>query len=90
MNTIGWTDKFESGDYEICIDAKGGYGCFEHIFEGEEGGAGGLWFEGCELIDYDGVFALPKSVANGLRDKDFIVDWTCVAGETDPEGETND
>tara|TARA_R110000796_G_scaffold12284_3_gene40716 strand:+ start:812 stop:1120 length:309 start_codon:yes stop_codon:yes gene_type:complete len=36
---------------------------FEHTELGEEGGAGGLWFEGKELVDYDGnIEELPKAV----------------------------
>lgn len=47
-------------------------GYFEHETEGDNC-AGELWFEGKELIDYDGVFALPKEVVTALREYGWIV-----------------
>ena len=36
---------------------------FEHRYLGDEGGSGGLWFDGDEeLTDWDGVFMLPQDV----------------------------
>lgn len=48
-------------------------GYFEHEEYGDEYG-GGLWFEGKNLVDYDGVFELPKEVIQALRDTGFYVD----------------
>ena len=48
-------------------------GYFEHNELGDSCG-GGLWFEGLELIDYDGVYCLPKEVIQALRDMGFYVD----------------
>lgn len=48
-------------------------GYFEHEEYGDEYG-GGLWFEGKNLVDYDGVFELPKEVIQALRDLGFYVD----------------
>ncbi len=53
------TDNFE---INLCED---NYGYFEHNELGDECG-GGLWFEGDELVDYDGVFELPKEVREAL------------------------
>lgn len=50
-------------------------GCFE-IYdietEGEEWYAeGGLWFNGKDLTDYDGVFALPKCIEDKLTEMGY-------------------
>ena len=47
-------------------------GYFEHNELGDNCG-GGLWFEGLELIDYDGVYCLPKEVIQALRNTGFYV-----------------
>lgn len=39
------------------------YGYWERR-DGTEGG--GLWFDGLELTDYDGAFALPRAVCDAL------------------------
>lgn len=51
--------KLEKGNWVIEIGPKGEYGYFENTVHG---GGGGLWFEGRELVDYDGVAELPKTV----------------------------
>ena len=51
--------------YTIQIDTKEQYGYFEHNELGDEK-AGGLWFDGLRLSDYDGVFELPKQVHAAL------------------------
>ena len=38
---------------------------FEHNELGDEY-AGGLWFKGKNLVDYDGVYALPKEIQQWL------------------------
>ena len=48
-------------------------GYFEHNELGDNRG-GGLWFDGLSLIDYDGVYCLPKEVIQALRDTGFYVD----------------
>ena len=47
-------------------------GYFEHNELGDNY-AGELLFDGLSLIDYDGVFELPKEVIQILRDMDFYV-----------------
>ena len=54
------------------------YMLFEHNELGDECG-GGLWFSGKELIDYDGVWMLPKEVyklliANGYSTEELGID----------------
>jgi len=36
---------------------------------------GGLWFEGNELTDYDGVFELPVQLLDFLESKGYNVDY---------------
>jgi hypothetical protein len=50
-------------------------GSFE-MYDDETGGdewyaEGGLWFVGKELVDYDGVFALPQCICDFLREHGF-------------------
>lgn len=47
-------------------------GYFEHNELGDNC-AGELLFDGLRLIDYDGVFELPKEVIQALRDTGFYV-----------------
>lgn len=47
-------------------------GYFEHNEIGDEC-AGELLFDGLRLIDYDGVFELPKEVIQALRGMSFYV-----------------
>lgn len=63
----------ESPKYTVVTFNKGARGYFEHNSLGEDA-AGGLWFEGKELIDYDGMTYLPKEVILTLRKAGFIVD----------------
>ena len=34
---------------------------------------GGLWFEGMELVDYDGCFELPEEVAAAIKELGYKV-----------------
>jgi hypothetical protein len=60
-----YTQVLDSGKFTIRISPSTNYGYFEHTIMGEDCG-GGLWFDGNELTDYDGVFELPKTVAQVL------------------------
>jgi hypothetical protein len=66
-----YTEKMESGAWIIEISPTTSYGYFENS---KTGSGGGLWFEGDELVDYDGVMALPALVASALRGAGYIVD----------------
>ncbi len=72
-----FSNTFNSGKYEIGVDDQALYGYFEHEDYGDNSG-GGLWFERTEdgriqLTDYDGTFALPKDVCDGLRLNSYVV-----------------
>lgn len=56
---------------EVGIDPVAGYGYWERK-DGSEGG--GLWFEGKELIDYDGHYCLPAKVEQALRVAGYNLD----------------
>jgi hypothetical protein len=55
------------------VEVKGDRGYFEHNYHGDEV-AGGLWFDGKTLIDYDGTIQLPHEVIGALRQGGYIVD----------------
>lgn len=57
--TIGIDDADGSGWFELYDEETGG---------DEWYGSGGLWFDGKELTDYDGVFALPGCVIDKLKE----------------------
>ena len=63
--THQYTQDLSTGKFEIKVSPTTNYGYFEHNEHGEDCG-GGLWFVGKELTDYDGVFELPKTVADAL------------------------
>ena len=69
--------KATVGKWLVEVDTEAKYGYFENQ---NSGGGGGLWFElqddtkELELVDYDGVFELPKDVAKALRDMEINVE----------------
>lgn len=69
MSNVAETKNFTLYNFE---DPE--YYYFEHNELGDECG-GGLWFEGRELIDYDGVYALPREVVSMLKDLGFDVSY---------------
>jgi hypothetical protein len=74
MLNYNFDTDVSSANYEIKIDTEAEYGYFEHNTHGDEI-AGGLWFEGLELIDYDGVFELPYEVIESLKLHDIDVTY---------------
>lgn len=58
-----FTESLEKGNWMVEISPTTQYGYFENV---KTGSGGGLWFEGRELVDYDGVFELPKDVVDML------------------------
>jgi hypothetical protein len=53
-----------------------GTGFFEwEIAELDEYVEGGLWFENRELVDYDGVFDLPKQLVDYLQKNGYDMDY---------------
>jgi hypothetical protein len=64
--SYNFTLKTHVGKFEVQIDPVARYGYFEHEELGDEYG-GGLWFDtDKELLDYDGVYDLPKSVKTAI------------------------
>ena len=65
---------------EVTVGIKDdGYGWFE-FYDIESGGEewyaeGGLWFDGKELTDYDGVFSLPSFVSEKLKEWGYDVSY---------------
>ena len=71
-----WGTDPERGTVGVDTAARCGY--FERK-DGSEGG--GLWFERLadgtlELVDYDGMACLPRSVVEALRGAGFVLDET--------------
>lgn len=58
-------------------------GYFEHDDYGE---GGGLWFEDVDestfLVDYDGVFELPREVCEAIEHMGYYVEDICWPDET--------
>jgi len=68
--------KDVESEITVTIDEETGVGGFEwNIDELEITEGGGLWFEGKELVDYDGVFELPKQLVNFLIAEGFNMDY---------------
>lgn len=82
MSDYNFDWKLTTKHYTIEVDTKAEYGYFEHNELGDESG-GGLWFKGKELIDYDGVFELPREVCQILMSSGF--DVTYALDDDSPE-----
>lgn len=65
-----YTETLEKGNWIVEISPTTQYGYFENK---NTGAGGGLWFDGLELVDYDGVFELPKDVASVLEGAGYDV-----------------
>lgn len=64
--------KQQVGDWLVEVDTEKQYGYFENQ---EHGGEGGLWFTNNELVDYDGVYEIPKQVVMALQSMNLNVDY---------------
>ena len=70
--------KEENIKLDVTISIKDERGSFE-IYDIKTGGEdwyaeGGLWFKGKDLVDYDGVFALPKCIESKLTELEYNLD----------------
>jgi hypothetical protein len=85
-----YTERLEKGNWMAEISPTTQYGYFENV---KTGSGGGLWFEGRELIDYDGVFELPKGVIDMLSGAGYdlteIIDWDEQYEKSRSESESN-
>jgi hypothetical protein len=71
-NSFGTIKKQENIELSVTIGLNEGGGWFE-LYDTETGGdewyaEGGLWFDGKELTDYDGVFSLPVCIIEKLKE----------------------
>jgi hypothetical protein len=70
--TLRW---WQSPEWTVFVDEDGDPVGFEHSQFGEDGGTGGLWFDGTHLVDYDGVYNLPKGVIEICEHIGFNMDY---------------
>lgn len=70
--TLRW---WQSPEWTVFVDEDGGPVGFEHTQFGDEGGSGGLWFDGTNLVDYDGVYNLPNGVIEICEHIGFNMDY---------------
>jgi hypothetical protein len=85
MDKYNYTTKLKTANFDVQIDEAALYGYFEDCGSNdEEECSGGLWFEvlpstngirKMALKDYDGVFELPKQVADALREAGYDVTY---------------
>lgn len=68
--------KIKTANFTIQLD-RPDRGYFEHDRRGDEH-AGGLWFNGNDLIDFDGVHELPKEVRDALIADGFTSTEGCL------------
>lgn len=73
-----YTESIGKGLWMVEISPSTQYGYFENIVTGA---GGGLWFDGPELVDYDGVFELPKDVVDMLSGAGYDVYIVLLEGE---------
>ena len=53
--------------------------CCAEVISGDRHAEIGLWFDGKELSDYDGIFSLPCEVGEMLKDAGYVVPEECFA-----------
>lgn len=70
--TLRW---WQSPEWTVFVDEDGDPVGFEHARLGDEGGSGGLWFDGTHLVDYDGVYNLPNGVIEICEHIGFNMDY---------------
>lgn len=68
MNNYNFNQVLSTERYSIEIDTTEHYGYFQNNTTGTEGG---LWFDDQTLVDYDGVFELPKEVHTALTNAHY-------------------
>ncbi len=53
--------------------------CCAEVISGDHYAEIGLFFEGKMLVDYDGVFSLPREVSEVLSEAGYVVPQECIA-----------
>ena len=51
--------------------------CCAELLSGDHHAEIGLWFEGKELCDYDGIFSLPREIGELLKRAGYVVPEDC-------------
>tara|TARA_R100000544_G_scaffold21201_1_gene10399 strand:- start:299 stop:538 length:240 start_codon:yes stop_codon:yes gene_type:complete len=76
---VSTTFNDNNHDYEVHMDTAEGYGWFELCGANEhtedEHAEGGIWCEGMEITDYDGVYEMPKPIIDWLEEQGFDISW---------------
>lgn len=80
-----YTEMLETAEYIIKISPRTEYGYFENK---EYGTNGGLWFDGSELMDYDGVTELPQEILDALKGAGYDVRY--VEGDYENDGQPDE
>ena len=69
--------KFDNGVCVGIIIGSDGKGSWEYQSDDDDEETyveGGLWFEGNEVVDYDGIYELPDEVKLAIRDMGYKID----------------
>lgn len=53
--------------------------CCAEVISGDHYAEIGLWFEEKELVDYDGIFFLPRELSDMLKDAGYVLPEDCLA-----------
>lgn len=72
------TLRVPGSKWEAKVSPSTDYGYFDHDVQGE---GGGLWFEGKQLVDYDGRACLPREVAEALLRAGYELEHTEYVGD---------
>lgn len=76
LSQCPWPLKRTEGNWEVTFNGPY-YGYFEYVGDDDWNHCeGGLWLQNGELVDYDGVFALPKPVFRILNKLGIKMDET--------------
>ena len=83
MNSFGPVGERKTVMLQVSVkvNEETNYGCYE-LYDIESAGEqfyaeGGLWFKEKDLVDYDGIFALPDFIVEKLRDNGYTVSDSC-------------
>ena len=69
--------KFDNGAWVSIIIGSDGKGSWEYQSDDDDEETyveGGLWFEGKEVVDYDGIYELPDEVKLAIRYMGYKID----------------
>jgi len=64
----------ETKNYNLWFEPNNDYVYFEHDEIGDNH-AGGMWFNNKTLVDYDGVFELPKEIIKYMEKEGYNMNY---------------